>query len=170
MTATLDLGPVQLSLDDMVDLAVRVVVVIPCSAEKRQQDRDAGVYAFPAGDLYLGTFHRYARQHAERIGADEILILSAAEGLIDLDRLVPPYDKKITDKDSIVATPGKVAHQAQVHRLLDPGTVVVSLCPAAYTRELRRAVPDLVAPLEGSRGIGEQRGRIRRLTRAEVLA
>jgi hypothetical protein len=151
---------------------VRLVVVVPCSAAKLPAPTTAELlagYEFPtAGELYLGTFHRYARQHAERIGADEVLILSAGHGLIPLDRIVAPYDVSITDKDSIVATPGKVAHQAATRGLLDPDVVVVSLCPAAYTAELRKAVPNVVTPLAGSRGIGEQRGRIARLNRAEL--
>ena len=61
------------------------------------------------------------------------------------------------------ATPGKVAHQAATFGLLDPDVVVVSFCPAAYTRELRKAIPALLTPLEGSRGIGEQRGRLNRI-------
>ena len=170
MSTAATLWAEQLSLDDLetVELAGRrLVVVVPCSAEKRAQDPAAGVYAYPAGELYLGSFHRYARTHAARLGA-EVLILSAGSGLLPLDRMTPPYDKKITDKDSIISTPGLIARQAALFGLLDPDTVVVSLCPAAYTAVLASAIPELVTPLAGSRGIGEQRGRIARLTRYEL--
>lgn len=170
---TLDAGLEELNAEELLAelelVALRLVVVVPCSATKlgnpTDEDIANGWAGWPAGELYLGTFHQYARRHAERLGADEVLILSAGHGLIGLDRKVAAYDTRITDKDSIVATPGKVAHQAATLGLLGDDVVVVSLCPAAYTRELRRAVPNVIAPLEGSRGIGEQRGRIARLHR-----
>jgi hypothetical protein len=162
----------QLSLDDAELELVRpwLVVVVPCSGEKKVQNFDTMELAWPAGELYLGSFHRYARTHADRIEADEVLILSASAGLLTLDRVLPPYDTKITDKDSIVSTPGKLAHQAEARGLNESGVVVVSFCPAAYTAALRLAVRELVSPLEGSRGIGEQRGRLARLTRESVGA
>lgn len=149
--------------------ATRLVVVIPCSGDKARGIWTETGELHTAATRYTGTFHRFARHHAERLGA-EVLILSAGYGLIGLEHLVADYDKTIDAPDSIVSTPGLVRHQALCAGLLEPGTVVVSFCPAAYTRELRRAVPDLVTPLEGSRGIGEQRGRIARLERSEVVA
>lgn len=44
--------------------------------------------------------------------------------------------------------------------LLEPGTTVVSFLPKRYEALLVGAVPATVTPLAGSRGIGEQRGRI----------
>jgi hypothetical protein len=148
--------------------ATELVVVVPCSATKAPGLYDETGELYTAATRYTGSFHTYARAHAARLGADRVLVLSAAYGLIELGHLVADYEKSIDAKDSIVSTPGKVAHQALRLGLLEPGVVVVSLCPAAYTRELRRAVPAVVAPLEGSRGIGEQRGRIARLDRDEL--
>lgn len=56
----------------------RLVIVIPCSGEKLDYDPVARAIAgespyVPAGELYVGAFHRYARQQAERL-ADEVLI------------------------------------------------------------------------------------------------
>ena len=77
----------------------------------------------------------------------------------------------ITDADSIAhnAGPRIVADQVAALDLNNPETIVVSFCPAAYTAELVKAIPTLRTPLAGSRGIGEQRGRIARLTRDELL-
>lgn len=158
-------GGVQLSIDD---LRPQLVVVIPCSGDKAPGLYTEAGTLFTAAERYTGAFHRYARHHAERIGADRVMILSAAYGLLNLGDLCPDYEKKITDKDSIVSTPGKLAHQALAFGLLDHDVRVVSLCPAAYSAELARAIPDLVQPLAGSRGIGEQRGRIARLTREDL--
>lgn len=159
-------GGVQLSLDDV---RPELVVVIPCSGEKAPGLRNEAGELFTAGERYTGQFHRYARHHAERLGADRVLILSACYGLLRLSDLCPDYEKKITDKDSIVSTPGKLDHQAARLGLLADDVRVVSLCPAAYSAELARSIPGLVQPLAGSRGIGEQRGRIARLARTDLL-
>jgi len=161
-------GGVQLSLDDLAGARPELVIVIPCSGEKAPGLYNAAGELFTAGERYTGQFHRYARQHAERIGADRVLVLSACYGLLALADLCPDYEKKITDKDSIVSTPAKLAHQALTRGLRRQDVQVVSLCPAAYSAELARAVPELVTPLAGSRGIGEQRGRIARLTRQDL--
>lgn len=158
-------GGIQLTLDDV---RPELVIVIPCSGEKAPGIFTAAGELYTAGERYTGQFHRYARQHAERLGADRVLILSACYGLLRLSDLCPDYEKKITDKDSIVSTPRKLAHQAAALGLDRPDARVVSLCPAAYSAELARAIPGLVTPLAGSRGIGEQRGRIARLTRKDL--
>ena len=170
MESVTELTTTQLSLDDLLSGLRRVVIVVPCSAAKREQDRPAGIYSYPAGELYLGQFHTYARNHAARLGAD-VLILSAGSGLLELDQQIAPYDKRITDADSIAynAGPRIVADQVAALDLNNPETIVVSFCPAAYTAELVKAIPTLRTPLAGSRGIGEQRGRIARLTRDELL-
>lgn len=158
-------GGVQLSLDDV---RPELVIVVPCSGDKAPGIYTEAGEIFTAGERYTGQFHRYARHHAERLEADRVLILSACYGLLRLEDLCPDYEKKITDKDSIVSTPGKIAHQALSLGLLADDVRVVSLCPAAYSAELARAIPALLQPLAGSRGIGEQRGRIARLTREDL--
>jgi len=147
---------------------LELVIVIPCSGDKKPGIFGDSGELMTAEERYTGQFHRYARQHAERLGATRIFTLSAAYGLIPPAAPVPDYEKKITDLDSIASTPGKIAHQALRFGLLDAGTLVVSLCPAAYSAELVRAIPTARLPLAGSRGIGEQRGRIARLTRQNL--
>ena len=159
-------GGFQLSLDDV---RPELVVVIPCSGDKAPGIYTEAGEIFTAGERYTGQFHRYARHHAERIGADRVLILSACYGLLRLSDLCPDYEKKTPAKDSIVSPPRKLAPQAHALGLLPADVRVVSLCPAAYSAELLRAIPALVQPLAGSRGIGEQRGRIARLTRTDLL-
>lgn len=145
----------------------RLVMVVPCSAEKATPGPETG-YKLPAREMYLGSFHRYARARAEEL-ADTVLVLSAWHGLIALDFPIVTYEVTIDHHASIVTRPSMIVHQAARHGLYDPGVVTVSWCPAKYTRELARAVPGLVVPFANSRGIGDQRGRIARASRGELL-
>lgn len=135
----------------------RRVIVIPCSASKSDAP-----YGLPAGSMYTGSFHAFARRQAERLHADQILIMSAGSGLLCLDTMVARYDIKITDKTSIAfgAGPKILKDQATHLKLFKAGVVVVSFCPTLYTTTLKAVLPALLTPLAGSRGIGEQRGRL----------
>lgn len=161
----------QLELDVDTPPARRLVVVVPCSAAKRPGILDDDGNAITAGDRYVGAFHRYARRHAARLGAD-VLILSALHGLVPLDRPVADYDVTIAGEWSVANARGgriKLRAQARQHGLTDPTTVVVSFCPTRYTELLLEAIPNALTPLAGARGIGEQRGRIARITREDLL-
>jgi len=135
------------------------VVVIPCGRAKLP-------HAAEAGRLYTGSAHRMARQAAdaiaERTGA-RVLILSARHGLLDPSTVVEPYDETLTKRRALDG-PAPVARTAarQLAELAAP--VVVSLAPNLYTDALAHACrvtgAQLLAPLAGSRGIGEQRGRL----------
>lgn len=151
----------------------RLVIVIPCSGEKLDYDPVARAIAgenpyVTAGELYVGAFHRYARQRAEAI-ADEVLVMSAWFGLIRLDHQVRPYDVAIDDSNSIVARPSLVVHQAARFGLYearhDHGVV--------ESREVHEGAgsgdPWARHPVRSLAGIGDQRGRIARATRAELL-
>ena len=150
--------------------AGRLVIIVPCSADKAPGIHTAAGELHTAGTRYTGTFHRYAREHAARLGAD-VVILSAALGLVALDRIAPDYDVKMSDDDSIEhgTGPRRVADQAAALGLLDPGTTVVGFLPNRYAAVALAAIPHLVNPLAAARGIGDQRGRIARLTRTELL-
>lgn len=152
------------------DYPAELVVVVPCSAAKAVGIYGADGALMTAAERYTGTFHTFARRHAERLEADVVVVLSAAGGLVPLWAACPEYDKQITDPDSVAFGngPAKVAHQAAALGLLNPSTTVVSFCPTAYTAVLAAGVPNVVTPLAGARGIGNQRGRIARLTRADL--
>ncbi|MCA1379349.1 hypothetical protein I6F34_00745 [Bradyrhizobium sp. BRP05] len=50
----------------------------------------------PARDLYISPWFVMARRYAER-NSDRWLILSAAYGLLDPDRVIEPYEKTLND-------------------------------------------------------------------------
>lgn len=135
------------------------LVVIPCGRAKLP-------HAAEAGSLYTGSAHRMARQAADALAARtgaRVMILSARHGLLDLADVVAPYDETLTKRRALDG-PAPVARKVarQLAELAAP--VVVSLAPNLYTDALDHACyvtgAQLVAPLAGSRGIGDQRGRL----------
>lgn len=155
----------QLALWDDEDAAAATpgpVVVIPCSGAKLG-------HAAPAGQLYTGSLHRMARRVADALTADggTVLILSALHGLLHLGDVVEPYDLRMGDAASI--TPAQLASQARALGLADAEHVTV-LAPKAYTAAVLAVWPHAHAPLTGSRGIGDQRGRLARLLHTATFA
>lgn len=75
------------------------VFIVPCGDKKLP-------HAAPARDLYTGSQFRYvfplAEAAAERTGG-EVFILSALHGLVEPDRRLKPYNKKMGDPGSITA-------------------------------------------------------------------
>lgn len=151
-------------------------VVVPCSGAKADDAR------LPAGERYTGSFHRAAMVAARRITEDDrlILIASARYGLIALDEVTEPYDRRLDalGHDDLRQWLGWVQCDAGSRwtagryavrtmngirpRAGRPGAPVILFTPAFYTEKLltipliaRHAVRPL--PFEGCGGIGEMR-------------
>ena len=154
--------PVQLALPLDVEPAAPArpdVVVIPCGGAKL--DRPA-----PAGQLYTGSYHAACRRTADALQPARVLILSALHGLVELDAELAPYDVRMGQPGSVTAE--QLAEQAE--RLGVAGArSVVALAGQSYAEPLRAVWPALVEPLRGSRGIGEQLGRMARIRAAGAL-
>jgi len=137
------------------------VVVIPCSGKK--QDVPA-----PAGEMYLGNYHRACRATADVLTADEglVLVLSARYGLAPLDKVLEPYDLTFSDRGAV----SDVYLQAQARELgVDRARDVTVLAGASYVAAVQTVWPHAVAPLAGL-GIGKQRQRLGELrARAEKM-
>lgn len=143
--------------------------VIPCSGAKL--DRPA-----PAGELYVGSWHRLARQAGDALAAragGRVLILSALHGLLELDQLVEPYDLTIAQLErrpragEIDPHPGgsRELGERVARQLLELDVdLAVALAPRSYASVLTNAaiharVP-VLRPLEGLAGVGWQRQRL----------
>jgi hypothetical protein len=143
-----------------------ITYVVPCSARKAAAPA-------PARDLYTGAMFTHSLAAAEALARWDrqqgrearILVLSARHGLVTLDQVIAPYDRKIGDPGSV--TPARLAGQAWQLGLRADGDgwarspEVYSLCPAAYYDVLSSALQRLgVYPqdcYEGTAGIGDQR-------------
>ncbi|MEU4220372.1 DUF6884 domain-containing protein [Actinoplanes sp. NPDC026623] len=147
MTATRELGR-------PAPLYQGVTYVIPCGRAK--WDRPAR-----ARDLYRGQMFRHTLENAELAAHDEparVLLLSGKHGLVELDRVLAPYDQRIDAPGAVSVT--TLVAQAQAFGI-GWRSRVVALLPQAYFRPLNEALRTLhVYPMdayEGCRGNGEQR-------------
>lgn len=127
------------------------VVVVACGA--RKTDHPA-----PAGALYLGSYHRAMRRAAAALTRDggRVIILSALHGLVTLDTVLDPYNLRMGAPGSVAAA---TLRQQAAALGLDRAEVTV-LGGKAYVQALQEVVPDALAPLAGTRGIGEQLARL----------
>lgn len=135
----------------------RKVVIIACGAEKRPipEGQRAG---WPAGELYIGGYHRSLRLAADALTDQTLIyIASALHGLVPLERKLHPYDVTLGDEKAITAE--KVAGHAASLGLSDAH--VIFLGGQDYAALLRPSVPHLLTPLTGTGGMGDHRGRCR---------
>jgi hypothetical protein len=131
--------------------AVGRVVVIPCGSAKL-----SGFRSFPAGELYIGGYHRAGRAAADRLVARDggrVLVLSAKNGLVSPMRALWPYEMRLGHPDSV--KPERLHRQARAMGLTDAHATV--LAGREYTALAREVWPDAVTPLAGVGGMGLQK-------------
>lgn len=65
------------------------IAILPCSQRKAK-------VSCSAGNMYKSNLFVLRRRYAKEVlGCDEIYVLSAKYGLIDLDKIIEPYDTKL---------------------------------------------------------------------------
>lgn len=135
------------------------IIVIPCGKKKLD-------HAAPAGDLYIGSQHRLARQAADRLAFNNfgrVVILSAKHGLLDLDTVIEPYDLTVGDEGAV--DKGYVARQL----IAMDARNIIALTPKGYTDLLTGRVGIRVdARLSGD--IFEQRRQLAQIKHGEWVA
>ncbi|WP_331757021.1 hypothetical protein OH782_41330 (plasmid) [Streptomyces sp. NBC_01544] len=137
------------------------VVVVPCSAAKLSTTAPV-----PAADLYVGSFHRLCRRaaHAIASGTGTVLVLSAAHGFVTLDEPLAPYELRMGEPGSV--QPDQLRAQAELLGL-HHARQLIALGGRAYVEAVAAVRPDVLRPLAGCRGIGQQRHRLSRIAAAE---
>jgi hypothetical protein len=124
-----------------------MTIIVACGSKKL--DRPAS-----ARCLYTGPYFKACLAYALTIApAKDIFILSAKYGLIGLNDVIEPYDKRLGDPFSV--TEFSLTTQAEQLGLLGKRVTVlggrkyVGLCRKVWRRGLE-------APLEGKGGLGQQ--------------
>ncbi|MCY1649248.1 hypothetical protein OVA19_00225 [Streptomyces sp. SL203] len=141
-----------------------LVVIVACGGRKAVYAdglrRGEPVIGARAGELYVGSYHRAARRAADVLTRDgragRVLILSARYGLVELDEHLLNYNLRAGDPGTV---DGETLRR-QAHALGISGAAVTVLGGRAYSELAREVWEDVVEPLAGSRGIGEQLGRL----------
>ncbi|MEW1551337.1 DUF6884 domain-containing protein [Streptomyces tsukubensis] len=125
------------------------LVIVPCGSAKLNRKA-------PAGELYVGPYHRSCREAADALTADggTVLILSALYGLVTLDQEIEPYDVQMGQLGSVAVE--KLREQAR-ELGVDGAREVVVLAGEKYTAAALEVWPDASTPLAGLGGMGYQR-------------
>jgi hypothetical protein len=130
------------------------LVIIPCGSAKAPT-------AQPARDLYRGAYFKMCLRWALAVAQpDDIRILSAKYGLVELDRRLEPYELLMGSSGSISAA--RLREQATEQRLLE--RPVLMAAGARYRALVTRVWPAATDVLAGTRGMGYQMARLKYLT------
>lgn len=120
------------------------LAIIPCGARKRE-----GTHA--ARDLYTGPYFRAALAWAENGGFDQVLILSAKHGLLDLNDPVESYDVTFGDSEAVSAD---VVREQAYLRLATECATVQCVGGAAYRKVVRQVWPSATSPVDNCTSMG----------------
>lgn len=143
---------------DTAALAAVPLVIVPCGGRKL-------TVPAPAGEMYVGSYHAATRRAAAALAAAtgaRVMILSAKYGLLDLDRLIAPYEQHMSKPGAI--TRGELTAQARALGI-DQATDVTVIAGRAYADAVTSVWPHATRPLDGTRGMGEQKARMARMGR-----
>lgn len=137
-------------------------VIIPCGGAKLEKPA-------PARHLYTGSMFRDQLATALTMTtAENIRILSAKHGLLELDEIVEPYDLKMGQKASIKSE----TLAAQLATILPKNEtyIIDALLPKAYAAALEAATADHIENhFDGCAGIGYQKQVLKQIrTKKEI--
>ena len=102
-----------------------MIGVIPCASKKLSVPAPAFLL-YSASPLFSGVFLQASKE------CDKVFVLSALYGLIAPERIIAPYDCKMT-KESAVAMRGRIAEQLIEYSIAPP---VRSYCSELYNLAL----------------------------------
>lgn len=135
------------------------LVIVGCGAQKASQ-------AQRADKLYRSTYHRLALAAARKlVPADRIRILSARHGLLPVYAEVEPYDLRLGSSGSITA---KALRSQAARTFINDVEKVVVLAGRDYCDLAMTVWAHAHRALDGTRGIGDQQQRLRRIADGDV--
>ncbi len=109
---------------------MRTLILVSCCGDKLP-------HAAPARDLYTSQLFKLSRRYAEQSGHPWV-ILSALWGVVDPERVIEPYDRRMPTRRADREQWGRLAGGELRARAMAEGQPVryVSLCGEDYTRHL----------------------------------
>lgn len=133
------------------------IVLISCVSQKLP-------HRAKARDLYVSTLFKLNLKYANSLAANEIYVLSAKYGLLELGREIEPYEQTLNNMRTaeIKKWANNVLQQLKTVASLED-TEFVFLAGDKYRKYLLPYIKNAVVPLEGLR-IGEQLQRLKELT------
>lgn len=134
-------------------------VLIACASRKLE-------HPAPAASIYVSQLFRSSLTYARSLQPDAIYVLSAKHGLLELDRVIEPYEQTLNGKSKAElqawAASVKAALEAEGASL--HGDRFTFLAGRNYRRFLVDQMARTAVPMEGL-GIGQQLGFLSRANR-----
>ena len=133
------------------------IVLISCVSQKLPHQAKAK-------DLYIGTLFKLNLKYANKLNPDDIYILSARYGLLNLEQEIDPYEQTLNNMRAkeIKQWASQVIKQIRKISVVKE-TEFVFLAGEKYGKYLLPYLNNVQIPLKGLR-IGEQLQRLKELT------
>ncbi|WP_083499358.1 DUF6884 domain-containing protein [Thioalkalivibrio nitratireducens] len=133
------------------------IVLISCVSQKLP-------HRAKARDLYVSTLFKLNLKYANSLSPNEIYVLSAKHGLLELERELEPYEQTLNNMRTadIKEWANNVLRQFRSVASLEEAEFIF-LAGDKYRKYLLPHIKNAVVPLEGLR-IGEQLQRLKDLT------
>lgn len=133
------------------------IVLISCVSQKL-------THRAKAKDLYVSTLFNLNLKYANSLSPNEIYVLSAKHGLLELEREIDPYEETLNNMRTaeIKEWANKVLQQLRSVASLEEAEFIF-LAGEKYRKYLLPQIKNTVVPLKGLR-IGEQLQRLKELT------
>ena len=132
---------------------MKTIVLISCSSEKEST-------ATTAEQLYRSSFFKKSLARAKKLNTDAIYILSGKHHLLPLDKVIEPYNQRVSrKKDENEAWGAKVIEQLKKVTDLQNDKFII-YAGKDYVTPIKSSLKNVILPFDGVKGNGEMLQRL----------
>ena len=132
---------------------MKTIVLISCSSEKEST-------ATTAEQLYTSSLFKKSLARAKKLNPDAIYILSGKHHLLPLDKVIEPYNQRVSrKKDENEAWGAKVIEQLKKVTDLQNDKFII-YAGKDYVTPIKSSLKNLILPFDGVKGNGEMLQRL----------
>jgi len=132
---------------------MKTIVLISCSSEK-------GSTATTAEQLYTNSLFKKSLARAKKLNPDAIYILSGKHHLLPLDKVIEPYNQRVSSKkDENEAWGAKVIEQLKKVTDLQNDKFII-YAGKDYVTPIKSSLKNVILPFDGVKGNGEMLQRL----------
>ena len=132
---------------------MKTIVLISCSSEKEST-------ATTAEQLYTSSLFKKSLARAKKLNPDAIYILSGKHHLLPLDKVIEPYNQRVSrKKDENEAWGAKVIEQLKKVTDLQNDKFII-YAGKDYVTPIKSSLKNVILPFDGVKGNGEMLQRL----------
>ena len=127
---------------------MRTIVLISCASQKEDSKMEAQ-------KIYKSTLFKKSLAYAKKLNPDAIYILSGKHHLLPLDKVIEPYNQRVSNKKAENEVWGaKVIEQLKKVADLQNDKFII-LAGKDYVKSIKGSLKNVELPFEGVKGNGE---------------